>query len=272
VNPQSSAAEAGPPTKRRLRELGDLVSEARDQRKLTREQLATLVGRGVTTAWLRWLETSYRGPDGPRADYLRPVCEALGIWEQAKKIIGFGLLLLPLLAGQAAAGVAAWVIPGESPAPVDTASPPAEAGAGFRLVGSRLPEQWLATVAATPPAPVKTEVKEEPAPPLLVAASWCSLNWRKKADGQDADRQRAEGCTAGLGVALVRWRRAFVAAVIAEGQVGAGVGWTASRRGAVTIAVAAGVVFPYTKESGIDLRGWAPAVGATFGLSSLGGR
>jgi hypothetical protein len=95
----------------------------------------------------------------------------------------------------------------------------------------------------------------------VVAAGWCAMY----SDEPEPDQV---GCDIGVGAALARRGRAFLAAVIGAETVGIGLGWTAYRGGAVTIAAALGVIAPYD-ERGIRLDGWAPAVGTTIGF---GGR
>jgi hypothetical protein len=101
------------------------------------------------------------------------------------------------------------------------------------------------------------EPAPEEKPPRLVAAAWCPVRTGAPAD------EDVIGCDAGVGAALVRWHRAFLAGVVGSKTVGFGLGWTAYRGPSMIVAVAAGIVAPYD-EQGVRADGAALALGCTF--------
>lgn len=111
-------------------------------------------------------------------------------------------------------------------------------------------------------AAAESEAQAADAAPRLVAATWCPVRSGEPVEGD-------VGCDAGLGAALYRKGRIFIAAVVGGKSVGGGLGWTAGKAGPVVVAVALGVVAPYD-ESGIDVGRASLAIGCTAGLG--GGR
>jgi hypothetical protein len=109
---------------------------------------------------------------------------------------------------------------------------------------------------------IEEPADEDPGSPL-VAAGWCVARNGEAEEG-------APGCDAGLGVALYRWRRLSLVAVIGAETVGSGVAWVAYRPegGGPIVAIALGAVARYD-TAGVDVGELYPALGATF---SFGGR
>jgi hypothetical protein len=96
---------------------------------------------------------------------------------------------------------------------------------------------------------------EEPSP--LVGAVWCPMKSDRSEDGLT--------CDAGMGAALYRRGRAFLAAVVGSKTAGLGIGWLGHRGERVTVAAAIGLVAPYD-GGGIYISEAAPALGVTFGF------
>lgn len=123
---------------------------------------------------------------------------------------------------------------------------------------------------------------DEPAEPALeppsmqapvAAAGWCALRTGKREaaapasdEGEDAApaAPKPPGCDVGAGVALYRWHRLSIVAVIGAETVGGGVALVAYRPpSGPAIAVALGFVMPYD-AGGVYAGELAPAIGMTL--------
>jgi hypothetical protein len=126
---------------------------------------------------------------------------------------------------------------------------------------SRYVKLAILLLAFATPALADGEPAAAPSP--YIAAAWCEVY----NDERPVDNDVAVGCDVGVGVALYRYDRLAAVAAIGTKTIGVGLAWVVPNVER-PIAISLGAIAPYDKR-GVDVGGWAIAVGATFGF---GGR
>lgn len=134
----------------------------------------------------------------------------------------------------------------------------------FFALSAPLAGQGFSAANASSTAQIVAEAEAEESP-RLAAAGWCIA--KASPEPESEDEPAAEGCDVGIGLALQRFGRASLVAVLGAQTTGVGLAWRPRRGGeGPVIAIAIGVVLRYD-AGGIYINSAAPAVGATLSFA-----